>query len=72
MKIDFDTSIEAIAEQSSELVKYLADKGIPCIRCGEPIWGTLAEAARQKGYSDEQISGFVDEMNRIIAQSNFK
>lgn len=28
-------------------VNYLPKKGIKCIACGEPIWGTLEEAARE-------------------------
>jgi methionine synthase II (cobalamin-independent) len=66
MKIGPGTTIEEIAEQGSLLVKYLSDQGIRCIRCGEPIWGTLEEAAKQKGYTDAQIGHFVNEMNNII------
>jgi len=29
-------------------VNYLPKKGIKCIACGEPIWGTFEEAAREK------------------------
>jgi hypothetical protein len=30
--------------------------------CGEPIWGTLEEAAKEKGFSDTEISKFISEM----------
>ncbi len=39
------------------------ENGIRCIMCGEPIWGTLADAAEEKGFSDEDIQRFVNEMN---------
>lgn len=46
-------------------VKYLFDKGIKCIACGEPIWGSLEEAALEKGYNQEQINVFVEELNKM-------
>jgi len=48
-----------------ESVRYLADKGIKCIACGEPIWGTLEEAARKKGFNDRDIEGFVRDLNAL-------
>ncbi|HAG14930.1 MAG TPA: DUF1858 domain-containing protein [Bacteroidales bacterium] len=44
-------------------VQYLSEKGIRCIACGEPIWGTLEEAALEKGFNQEQIAVFVRELN---------
>jgi hypothetical protein len=35
-------------------------KGIKCLVCGEPVWGTLEESAKSKGFSDEQIQNFVN------------
>jgi len=40
-----DTSIEELVEDIPGAVKYLMEQGIRCIICGEPIWGTLEEAA---------------------------
>ncbi len=46
---------------------FLANQGIRCIRCGEPIWGTLEEAAREKGFSDVEIERLTDELNKLHA-----
>lgn len=43
-------------------VKYLMQNGIRCIMCGEPIWGTLEEAAKEKGFSDVEIIKFITEL----------
>ncbi|HQK15978.1 MAG TPA: hypothetical protein PLJ27_00910, partial [Polyangiaceae bacterium] len=59
------TSIEDLVQWIPEAVGYLRDKGIRCIRCGEPIWGTLEEAAKQKGFSEEQIARFVADLNAL-------
>ncbi|KAA3615646.1 MAG: DUF1858 domain-containing protein [Calditrichaeota bacterium] len=63
--INKNTLIEDLIEQVPGSISYLMDKKIRCIRCGEPIWGTLEEAAKEKNYSDEQIDVFVNELNKL-------
>ena len=46
-------------------VNYLMNKGIKCVVCGEPIWGTLEDEAREKGFSDQDINRIVDELNAL-------
>ncbi len=60
-----DTTIEELIEIVPASVKYLMEKGIRCIVCGEPIWGTLEEAAQEKGFSDADIEGFVKDLNYL-------
>lgn len=67
-----DTTIEELVEIIPDAVQYLSREGIRCIRCGEPIWGTLAEAAREKGYSDEDIKRFVADLNALASGNNKK
>ena len=63
-----DILIEELVENYPFSVRYLMDNGIRCIMCGEPIWGTLAEAANEKGYKDEDITRFVNEMKELSAK----
>jgi hypothetical protein len=65
MPITKDILVEDLVEQVPESVKYLLKQGIVCILCGEPIWGTLEEAAKNKGFSDDDIARFVDDLNAI-------
>ena len=65
MEVTKDTYIEELVENKPKSVKYLMDKGIKCIACGEPIWGTLEEAAKEKGFSKEDIIKFVKELNKL-------
>ena len=65
MKITKDIYIEDMVQQNPGSVRYLADRGIMCIACGEPIWGTLEEAARKKGFSNEEINVFINELNKL-------
>lgn len=61
--------IEDLVRVHPASVQYLMQKGIKCIACGEPIWGTLADAAREKGFSDADIAAFVADLNRMMAQA---
>lgn len=63
MAIEKSIQIEDLVRELPGAVSYLAKQGIRCIRCGEPIWGTLEEAAREKGFSDDDIVRFVERLN---------
>jgi iron-sulfur cluster repair protein YtfE (RIC family) len=65
MKINKDVTIEELIETIPASVKYLMEKGIKCIACGEPIWGTLEEAAKEKGFSDNEINTFINELEKL-------
>ena len=63
--IDKTITIEDLVETIPGSVKYLMEQGIRCIACGEPIWGTLEEAAKEKGFNDEDIRKFVSDLNNL-------
>jgi methionine synthase II (cobalamin-independent) len=63
--IDEKTTIEELVEAVPASVAYLSRKGIKCIACGEPVWGTLEEAAMDKGFGEEEIRGFVADLNDL-------
>ena len=58
--------IEDLVNAVPESVTYLMQKGIRCLRCGEPIWGTLESAAKEKGFDDIEIENFVDDLNKLL------
>jgi len=64
-----DITIEDLVEDYPKSVNYLSEKGIRCIKCGEPIWGTLEEACKEKGFTDDEIENVVKE---LIALHNTK
>ncbi len=69
-KITKDIYIEDLVELMPEAINYLMEKGIRCLQCGEPIWGTLETAAKEKGFTDEQIEIFIKELNSIFLKSS--
>ncbi len=65
MEINKDIFIEDLIREFPEAVEYLMKRGIRCLQCGEPAWGTLETAAKEKGFSSEQIDVFVNELNAL-------
>jgi hypothetical protein len=65
-----DISIEALIEEHPFAVKYLSKKGIKCIMCGEPVWGSLKEACQEKGFDELQIQEIAEELRSIADDSS--
>ena len=68
MMIKKETTIEDLTSKLPAAVMYLSEKGIKCIACGEPIWGTLEEAAKEKGFDKSDIDGFIRDLNKLMDQ----
>ena len=64
-KVTRDMKIEQLGELKEDAVSFLFNKNIRCIRCGEPTWDTIEEAARKKDYSDDEIDQLVEELNQL-------
>jgi len=35
--------VEDLVERYPDLAAFLMRRGIVCIKCGEPVWGTIAD-----------------------------
>ena len=57
--------VEDLIELKPEAVDFLRKKGIVCVLCGEPVWGTLEELASEKGFSKDEIEQIVNELNTL-------
>ena len=69
-EITKEICIEELVENYLFSIRYLSKKGIRCIACGEPVWGTLEEAAREKGFDDSDINAFIEELRIMAKQEN--
>lgn len=61
--ISRDIPIEDLVKAYPDAVGFLIRHDLPCVVCGEPFWGTLAELAGQKGWDTERIDALVAEFN---------
>ncbi len=62
-KIDPDMTVEEVVEKYPEAVGILMDKGVVCMICGEPVWGTVGELIKDKGLD---IKVTIDEINEEL------
>lgn len=69
MKITKDIEIEDLVNELPESVGYLRVEGIRCLRCGEPIWGSLENAAKEKRCNNKEIERFVNDLNKMATKS---
>ena len=67
-QITKEIEIEDLVNLIPESITYLMNKGIRCLRCGEAIWGTLAEASIEKGFNQTDIKNFVIDLNSLLKQ----
>jgi methionine synthase II (cobalamin-independent) len=68
MKIDPKITIEDLVREYPKSVQFLMEKGIRCLICGEPIWGTLEDAAKEKGFSDADIQTLTQELEAYLKE----
>ena len=65
-EITKDIEIDELVRNYPASIKFLAEKNIKCIACGEPIWGTLEEAAMEKGYAPEDVESIVSALASFL------
>ena len=44
-------------------VSFLSERNLHCIICGEPVWGTIEELARDKHFDPRQIEELIKDLN---------
>jgi len=65
MTITGNITIEELVSGVPGAVEFLSARGIRCIRCGEPIWGTLEEAVKEKGFSESDLEEILKDLNQL-------
>ena len=66
LEITLDTSVEEIVAQCIGVSTFLINKGLPCVVCGEPFWGTLWELCEQEGWSREDAEALLTELVEYV------
>ena len=62
--IDGNIYIEDLVNEHPEVIFPLAELGIVCIACGEPVWGKLEELVNKKGLNN--LDEILEKLNKII------
>jgi hypothetical protein len=66
MKIDADINIEDLVKEFPSSVQWLRERGIICIICGEPVWGSLKELLSASGKNDIEIQQITSEIKEAF------
>lgn len=64
--IEKTVTIEELVSNHPQTIGFLLHRGIHCLACGEPVWGTLESYMRSKGFNDREIDALVAQLNEFI------
>jgi hypothetical protein len=65
MAITAGTSVEELLERYPWANGVMIRLGLPCIRCGEPFWGTLGELVKKYGRDIDEVLTALEEERGI-------
>lgn len=65
-KVTLDMDIEELVAAFPEAVGFLTRNGVRCVRCGEPVWGTLGGFLQEEEIENPQE--LVDRLNDYIKE----
>lgn len=68
-KINRQMLVEDLIREYPFASRFLSDRGLQCIICGEPVWGTLEELALDKNYNEQQNNELVSDLNQAASAS---
>ncbi|MBD3401152.1 MAG: hypothetical protein GF399_12595 [Candidatus Coatesbacteria bacterium] len=68
MPITATTSVEVVLDEHPAASSWLLERGVVCLRCGEPFWGSLGELLANKGYNAAQIEEIVGRLNQYLVE----
>lgn len=68
--IDNNIYIEDMVREYPAVISPLAEYGLVCIACGEPVWGTLKELVDRKGLNN--LDEIIGQLNSIIKDKSDK
>jgi len=63
-EINKDTLIEELVDEFPLAIPLLSKYGIRCLLCGEPTWGTVGSAAKEKYIEDSRLDEILIELNQ--------
>ncbi|UCF05796.1 MAG: DUF1858 domain-containing protein [bacterium] len=61
--LDPGMTAEELIEAYPGSVNFLMDRGIVCMKCGEPVWGTLGDIISGKGLD---VTETIAELERFL------
>lgn len=66
--IDRMMSVEDLITAYPGSVRFLIQNNVPCLVCGEPLWGTIEEAMRGAGKTDREIDVLLTDLSATLME----
>ena len=63
-RVGADITIEELVDRFPGANAFLIERGLPCLVCGEPFWGTLKELSRRHGVDD--LDALLRDLNEFL------
>ena len=63
MTVDKETQVEELVEAHPEVAGWMTRRGMRCVVCGEPFWGTLEELASDSNLDEKDFEKFLVDLN---------
>ncbi|MBI5647779.1 MAG: DUF1858 domain-containing protein [Ignavibacteriae bacterium] len=67
--ITMDTTIEDLVTQFPATAGFLMQYGVRCLRCGEPLWGTLGDAMKEKGITGDRAEAVLAALRKSVVSA---
>ncbi len=67
-EISLATPVEVLVTAHPAAIGFLAQRGVLCVVCGEPFWGTLGELIAQRGLDTVQSQKMVTELSAFLRE----
>jgi len=66
-KVHSENLVEDIVNRYPAVVGFLRERGIICIQCGEPAWGSIGDLIAEKGMDVEAV---MNELNEFLLKTS--
>ena len=66
VSISASMQVEDLLERYPVATRLLLQRGIPCLVCGEPVWGTLGAVLASHGKQEPEIAAIVQELRNEL------
>ncbi len=59
-------TIEELVRDWPSAVRFMIDRGLPCVTCSGLVWGTFEEVARRSGKTESEIDLLVEDLKSHV------
>ncbi len=70
MVVTAETLVEDLVDRYPKVAGWLSKRGLRCVVCGEPFWGTVGELAKEDGLDEAQFAKLLEDLNVFVTEQD--